>query len=87
MQLREEEKEHRSLKKFDFVVNNWQKNPYMLEMYSSELEENKEYEKAETEVQIPDIGKKADFRLENDGSKAELVEKIEEIMGRLKGQV
>ena len=33
--------------KFDFVLNNWNKNPYLLEMYSIELEENKEFDKAE----------------------------------------
>ena len=43
-----------------------------------------EYEKAETEVQIPAIGKKADFRLENKGSKEELGEKIEETMGQIR---
>lgn len=50
------------------------------------FEKFQEYEKAETEVQIPDIGKKADFRVENNGPKAELVEKIEEIMGRLESR-
>ena len=43
-----------------------------------------EMEKAETEVQIPNIGKKADFRLENKGTKDELGRKIEEIMGQIK---
>lgn len=43
-----------------------------------------EMEKAETEVQIPNIGKKADFRLENKSTKDELGRKIEEIMGQIK---
>jgi len=47
------------------------------------FEKFQEYEKAETEVQIPNIGKKADFRLENKGSKEELGGKIEEIMGQI----
>ncbi len=49
------------------------------------FEKFQEYEKAETEVQIPNIGKKADFRLENKGSKEELGEKIEAIMAQIRG--
>jgi dephospho-CoA kinase len=43
-----------------------------------------EMEKAETEVQIPALGKKADFRLVNEGAKDELGKKMEEIMGQIK---
>jgi dephospho-CoA kinase len=39
-----------------------------------------ELERAETEVQIPEIGKKADFRLENTGTKEDLYAKTDEAM-------
>lgn len=50
------------------------------------FEKFQEYEKAETEVQIPNIGGKADFRLENNGSKDDLCLKISEIMGEIEGR-
>lgn len=43
-----------------------------------------EMEKAEAEVQIPEIGEKADFRLENTGNKEELFAKVDEIIERIK---
>lgn len=48
------------------------------------FEKFQEYEKAETEVQIPEIGKKADFQLENTGTKEELFAKVNKIMERIK---
>lgn len=39
-----------------------------------------EMEQVQTEVQIPKIGKKADFRLENTGTKEELFSKADEII-------
>ncbi|MDP1884602.1 MAG: AAA family ATPase [Candidatus Moranbacteria bacterium] len=50
------------------------------------FEKFQEYEKAETEVQIPEIGKKTDFRLENNGSKDDLRLKISEIMGQIRNE-
>ena len=44
-----------------------------------------EMEQVETEVQIPEIGKKADFRLENKGTKEKLLAKVDEIIHRLQG--
>ncbi len=43
-----------------------------------------ELEKVETEILIPEMGKKADFRVENNGSKEELAKKIAELINRLK---
>jgi dephospho-CoA kinase len=42
-----------------------------------------EMEKAETEVNIPKIGEKADFRVENMGTKEELLAKVDEIVHNL----
>lgn len=42
-----------------------------------------EMEKAETEVNIPKIGEKADFQIENTGTKEELFRKVDEIIGKL----
>ncbi len=39
-----------------------------------------ELEQAETEVRIPEIGKKADFRLENSETKEDLFAKVDEIL-------
>ncbi|MFA5926066.1 MAG: AAA family ATPase [Parcubacteria group bacterium] len=50
------------------------------------FEKFQEMEKAETEVQIPDIGKKADFRLENNEAKENLREKTEEIIKKIKSE-
>lgn len=43
-----------------------------------------EMEKVETEVQTPQIGEKADFKIENTGTKEDLFAKVDEIIGRLK---
>lgn len=43
-----------------------------------------EMEKAETEEQIPHIGEKADFRLENIGNKMELFAKVNEIVTQIR---
>jgi len=43
-----------------------------------------EMEKAEIEVNIPKIGEKADFRIENTGTKEELFEKVDEIINKLR---
>jgi len=43
-----------------------------------------EMEKAETEVNIPKIGEKADYRIENTGTKEKLFAKIDEILERVK---
>jgi len=44
-----------------------------------------EMEQAPTEVQVPEIGKKADFQLENTRTKEELLRKIDEIVNKLQG--
>ena len=43
-----------------------------------------EMEKAETEKNIPKIGEKADYRIENTGTKKELFTKVDEIIERIK---
>lgn len=43
-----------------------------------------EMEKAETEINIPKIGKKADYRIENVGTKEGLFTKVDEIIGRIR---
>jgi dephospho-CoA kinase len=48
------------------------------------FEKFRKYEKAKTEVQIPKIGKKADFRLKNRGTKEELFAKVDEIIERIR---
>lgn len=47
------------------------------------FEEFKEMEKAETEIQIPKLGKNADYRIENSGSREELYGKIDEIIAEI----
>jgi dephospho-CoA kinase len=47
------------------------------------FEKFQEIEKAETEVQIPEIGKKADFRLINNETKDNLCKKTEEIIEKI----
>jgi dephospho-CoA kinase len=47
---------------------------------SVSLEKFQEMERAEIEVNIPKIGEKADFRIENTGTKEELFEKVDEII-------
>ncbi len=42
-----------------------------------------ELEKSPTEVQIPAIGKKADFKIENTGTKEKLFQKVDEIITKL----
>jgi len=44
-----------------------------------------EMEKALTEVQVPEIGKNADFQLKNTGTKEELFAKVDEILRGLQG--
>ncbi len=48
------------------------------------FEKFQELERAETEVQIPEIGKKADFRLVNNKTKEDLFAKVDEIMASIK---
>ena len=48
------------------------------------FEKFQELERAGTEVNVPKIGKKADFRLENTGTKEELFAKADEIIKKLK---
>lgn len=43
-----------------------------------------ELEKAKTELAIPKIGQKADFKIENNGSREVLYKKIQEILKKLK---
>lgn len=45
-----------------------------------------EMEQAPTEVQVPEIGKNADFRVENTGTKEELLAKVDEILLSLRKQ-
>jgi len=47
------------------------------------LEKFQEMEKAEIEVNIPKIGEKADFRIENTGTKEDLFAKVDEIIANL----
>ena len=51
------------------------------------FEKFQEMEKAEIEVNIPKIGEKADFRVENTGTKEELFAKVDEIILSLRGSV
>lgn len=51
---------------------------------SVSFEKFQEMELAEIEVQIPKIGEKADYRIENIGSKEELFAKVDEIIGKIK---
>jgi dephospho-CoA kinase len=46
-----------------------------------DFEKFQEMEKAEIEVQIPNIGAKADYRIENMETKQELLDKIDKIIG------
>lgn len=46
-----------------------------------------EMEKAPTEVQIPNIGKKADFRIENNGTKEDLFRQVDEIVEKLQNSI
>jgi dephospho-CoA kinase len=48
------------------------------------FEKFQEMERAEIEVNIPKIGEKADFRLENMGSKEELFAKVDEVIDKLR---
>jgi dephospho-CoA kinase len=43
-----------------------------------------EMEQAEIEINIPKIGEKADYRIENTGTKGDLFAKVDEIVGRIK---
>lgn len=47
------------------------------------FEEFQEMEKAETEIQIPELGRYADYRVDNVGTKEELFAKIGEIMSEI----
>ncbi|MCX6767007.1 MAG: AAA family ATPase [Candidatus Moranbacteria bacterium] len=49
------------------------------------FEKFQEMERAEIEVNIPKIGEKADFRLENTGTKEELFAKVDEVVSMLQG--
>jgi dephospho-CoA kinase len=49
------------------------------------FEKFQEMEQAEIEVQIPKIGEKADFRVENTGSKEDLFAKVDSIIFKLQG--
>jgi dephospho-CoA kinase len=42
-----------------------------------------EMEQAATEIQVPEIGAQADFRLENTGTKEDLLKKVDEIVASL----
>jgi dephospho-CoA kinase len=51
------------------------------------LEKFQEMEKAEIEVSIPKIGEKADFRIENTGTKEELFAKVDELIHILQNPI
>jgi len=42
-----------------------------------------EMEKVETEVQTPEIGRSADFRIENIGTKEDLFEKVDKVLAKI----
>jgi hypothetical protein len=44
-------------------------------------------ERAEIEVSIPKIGEKADFRIENTGTKEELFAKVDELVHSLQSPI
>lgn len=48
-----------------------------------DLEEFTKAEKAPTEIAIPELGKKADYKIENTGSLEDFYKKIDEIIGQL----
>jgi dephospho-CoA kinase len=48
------------------------------------LEKFQEMERAEIEVNIPKIGEKADFRIENTGTKEDLFAKVDEVVSKLR---
>ena len=48
------------------------------------FEKFQEMEQAEIEVNIPKIGEKADFRLENTGTKGELFQEVDRLLKKLK---
>jgi dephospho-CoA kinase len=49
------------------------------------FEKFQEMERAEIEVNIPKIGARADFQVENTGTKEELFAKVDEVIHKLKG--
>ena len=49
------------------------------------FEKFQEMERAEIEVNIPKIGEKSDFRIENTGTKEELFAKVDEVVLKLQG--
>ena len=51
---------------------------------SVSFEKFQEMEQAEIEIQIPKIGQKADYRIENTGTKEELFQKVDETIDRIK---
>ena len=50
------------------------------------FEKFQEMERAEIEVNIPKIGEKADFRIENTGTKEELFAKVDEVIMSLRSR-
>lgn len=51
---------------------------------ASSYEKFLEKEKAKSEIQIPEIGKNADFRIENNGSREDFFQQIDETIKKLK---
>ena len=48
-----------------------------------DFEHFKEHETCRTELEIPELGKQADFRIDNTGSLGELYKKVDEIISKL----
>lgn len=67
----------------DLRFERYQKRHEKVDDATMSLEQFKEQEKELTEIGIPDLGKKADFKIENTGSLEELYKKVDEIIKSL----